>query len=339
MSYNTISDIIFLNNKYFNDEESHYFTSDSLENNDNNLSNYLYGNLEFESQIPSSDKRTNFDDIIEHSNSLKFDEYNNNLLFNNLNISQENNNIKNKNNKEEIIDNNLPELNEESNPDKINQIDISQENNIIQMDEEIEMGYDTKNAITQKTSEKKKIIKFSSDNFIRKVKHILLDCIIHFLNTKIRKLNNNKIGKGIAIKQFKNLNQKEKSNPNIQYNKDFINKTIYEILSEKISKRLSNFSPFHNKNLVENLLNDKKNSIEFKRLFTLTIFDYLNHFRGSEYYDILREMSSLDKELQKYQDEPDYILNLKYYFQNYENIINNKKSRKPKKNKENYKNI
>ena len=339
MSYNTISDIIFLNNKYFNDEESHYFTSDSLENNDNNLSNYLSGYLEFESQIPSSDNRTNFDDIIEHSNSLKFDEYNNNLLFNNLNISQENNNIKNKNNKEEIIDNNLPELNEESNPDKINQIDISQENNIIQMDEEMEMGCDTKNAITQKTSEKKKITKFSSDNFIRKVKHILLDCIISFLNTKIRKLNNNKIGKGIAIKQFKNLNQKEKSNPNIQYNKDFINKTIYEILSEKISKRLSNFSPFHNKNLVENLLNDKKNSIEFKRLFTLTIFDYLNHFRGSKYYDILREMSSLDKELQKYQDEPDYILNLKYYFQNYENIINNKKSRKSKKNKENYKNI
>ena len=44
-------------------------------------------------------------------------------------------------------------------------------------------------------------------------------------------------------------------------------------------------------------------------------------------------MTTLNKVLQNYSDEPDYMESLYYYFQNYEIIINKKKARNSKKNK------
>lgn len=327
---------------YIYNDDSHYFLSNPFEENSENHSSYFYSNIDIESQIPSSDKGTNFDDNFEKSNLPKFDDDINIKISNDLNISQENNNFQIENDKEEILGgiinkdehNMLPELDDADNR-KTQNDQIPPENNTNQMEEDREEIIDEReNTIIQNNSDKKKNTKFTSENLRRKVKHILLDCTLRFLNEKIRNLYNNQIGKGIAIKEFKTLNQKEKSESNIQYNKDFLNKTIGEILSEKISKRMTNYSPFHNRNLVEKLLNEKNISIKklFQELFSLTFLDYLNHFIGVKYYDILKEMPYINKELQKYEDEPDYVSHLYYYFRNYEILINKKKSRKSKKN-------
>ena len=195
------------------------------------------------------------------------------------------------------------------------------------------------NTVTKISKKNTQSSKYNYENIKRKVKHILLDCIINFLNKKLREIYNSKIGKGIVQKQFKTLNQREKSESNIQFNKDFLHKTIGEIFSEKISSRFTNYNPYHNKNLVDSLLNENNLSIQyyFKKLFSLTFLEYLQNFRGSKNIPELMDMPSIDEVLENYSNDPEYIENLHHYFDNYENITNNKRSRNSGKNKKNKK--
>ena len=195
------------------------------------------------------------------------------------------------------------------------------------------------NTVTKISKKNTQSSKYNYENIKRKVKHILLECIINFLNKKLREIYNSKIGKGIVQKQFKTLNQREKSESNIQFNKDFLHKTIGEIFSEKISSRFTNYNPYHNKNLVDSLLNENNLSIQyyFKKLFSLTFLEYLQNFRGSKNIPELMDMPSIDEVLENYSNDPEYIENLHHYFDNYENITNNKRSRNSGKNKKNKK--
>ena len=195
------------------------------------------------------------------------------------------------------------------------------------------------NTVTKISKKNTQSSKYNYENIKRKVKHILLDNIINFLNKKLCEIYKSKIGKGIVQKQFKTLNQREKSESNIQFNKDFLHKTIGEIISEKISSRFTNYNPYHNKNLVDSLLNEKNLSIQnyFKKLFSLTFLEYLQNFRGSKNIPELMDMPSIDEVLENYSNDPEYIENLHHYFDNYENITNNKRSRNSGKNKKNKK--
>jgi hypothetical protein len=188
---------------------------------------------------------------------------------------------------------------------------------------------------TQRTKPKKKN-KCSDENIRRNCKHMVIESLLEFINKKIRIYYNNNIGKGICTKQLQDLNQKQKSEPNIEFNKQFLKKKIGEIFSE-MSGRYTNYSQKHNYNLIQSLLNDKDININtyFNKLFNLTFMQCFAHFRGTEYHEELNGMRLLSEELESYTDEDDeYIGNLKYYFSKYEEIINNKKSRKSKKSKE-----
>ena len=280
------------------DDTPNMLFGDYCSENDNNefsSKNDIY--FDFKIETPSSSKKTDFDEN------------------NNKHRAEEDNNI--------IIDNN--ELNK------------SQVICISDMEIEEEIKHKNENPTTLKNSEKMKYTKFTPANMLRKTKHILLDNLLYFLNQTINQVYNYKNIKGFSFKHFKTLNQKEKSETNIQYNKDFLNKTIGEILSEKISKRLTNYPSDHNKKLVQSLLCDKNVNIQnlFKRLFSLTFFDYLQHFRGTKYFVELKGMVSLNQVLQKYSDEPNYMESLSYYFHNYDIIINTKRTRNSKKKKEN----
>ena len=174
--------------------------------------------------------------------------------------------------------------------------------------------------------------KYSDDNMRRKCKHMVLDSLFYFINDKIYELYNGKIGKGIRIKQLQKLNQKQKSQSNIQFNKEFLQKPIKEIFSDKLSGRITSFCPEHNKELIEYLLNesDAVKKTYFNNLFSLTFLHCLEHFRGSKNYFELNGMNDMKMELQNYDDE-EYAQSLEYYLNNYEKIINNKNSRKPRK--------
>ena len=172
-----------------------------------------------------------------------------------------------------------------------------------------------------------------TDNYLRKkCKRTLLDVIFNFLNQTIKKVYNNKIGEGVRIKELKPLNYKINSEMGIKYNKEFLNKNIGEIFSNNISDRFTNFSKLHNKSLIINLLNEedegKKNF--FRRLFGLTFLQCLEHFRGTVFYFELDGLIQLNDVINNIIDE-EYKVNLIYYFENYEKIINKKKERRKRR--------
>ena len=308
MFYN-IDDSFSLNNGIiYNDPSNILFDYTENENNEQNI----YSELIFENETPSSSKKT---DANEQNNIYKSDE--------DYNMINENE----KDQPNEIYFNHI-EIEEEIKPN--NEYIVSQSNPIPQY-----YLVSKSSPASQSNSEKMKYTKFSPINSIRKVKHISLDIILNFINEQIKKQLNIRNEGSFNLKQFKTLNHREKSETNIKYNKEFLEKTIGEILSEKISKRLTNYSSDHNKKLVQFLLSVKNISIQtfFQKLFSLTFLDYLDHIRGSKYFDELREMPTLNKILEKFSDDPDYMKSLYYYFKNYDKIIKGKKSRNSKKRK------
>ena len=174
-----------------------------------------------------------------------------------------------------------------------------------------------------KTNSEKKFNEnlLSDDNTRRKIKHLVLDSTMNFTNGKISESYNNKIGKGICLKQLISLNQKQKSSSNIDFNKEFLYKTIGEIMSDKISSKFTNFLPDHNKRTY------------FTKLFNLTFLQCLEHYRGTKTYPELIGMKVLTDDIKDGKIEENYVDNLEYYLNDYERIIQNKKSRKSKKMK------
>ena len=156
-----------------------------------------------------------------------------------------------------------------------------------------------------------------------KCKQILLEAIMNFINQKIKEKYNFEIGKGICENQLKKLNQKQNSTTDVEFNKEFINKTIKDIFSDNISKRFTIYLETHNKNIIEDLLNEKDlNKREyFTKLFNLTFLDCLKHFRGEACFEELKGMYSLEDEIEKNFGKDEYIEQVKYYINNYEKII------------------
>ena len=180
--------------------------------------------------------------------------------------------------------------------------------------------------------------KFSDDNLIRKCKHIVLDSVFVFINQKIiENYSNNGDKDFLKTKQlFKNgQNQVEKSKA--EYNKLFLNKTLETIFSENISTKYSRYSPTHNKDLIEDLLNDKdeKKRKIFQGIFKLTFLDCLKCFRGSIFLEELSGMNTFYNycnETNFGNNSKEYEDILKLFINNYEKIVIDKRPRN-KRNK------
>jgi len=172
--------------------------------------------------------------------------------------------------------------------------------------------------------------KFSGDNLIRKVKYLVLDNAFKFINEKIKKIYNGNIGNGIFVKKLFTINHRQISEATIQFNKDFLNKTLGEIFSEDISSRYTTYNPRHNHFLIKALINekdeDKKNY--FKKLFNITFVDCLKHFRGTQKIEELKGMKGFNDIKSKYEDDTDYLICLEHIIMNHEEVINNKRARK-----------
>jgi len=177
--------------------------------------------------------------------------------------------------------------------------------------------------------------KFSDDNILRKCKNVIMDCVLKFINNKIKILYS--FEKEIFLKEkrlFKmKQNQPIKSRAN--YNKEFLNKTLKEIFSENISTKYTKYSPSHNKDLIECLINEKDEAKKalFNKIFNLTFLDCLKHFRGSVLYDELQGMNQLIKyikETKNDKNDEEYCSVFSYFINNFENIVMEKKPRNRK---------
>ena len=174
--------------------------------------------------------------------------------------------------------------------------------------------------------------KFSDDNLRRKVKHLLIDHLLRFINNKIYKIYKGQVGNGIFVKKLLTLNQRQKTDSTIQFNKDLLQKSLGEIFSDDISAKYTIFPLEHNKNLIIKFLNeeDEEKKEYFNKLFSITFLDSLEHFRGSK---IINELKGLKGIEYIKSDDEEYLSQLRYYFNNYEKIIFNKRSRNRKNQK------
>ena len=184
--------------------------------------------------------------------------------------------------------------------------------------------------------------KFTDDNARRKVKRIVFTHLLKYINKQIKIKYNGKIGKGLSKKELHILNQAQIANSLITFNKALLNKTLYDIFSDKISSRITNYPEDHNKVIIEELINeeDKEKRTYFQNLFNLTFLDCLEYLRGDKYFEqlngleLFRDFKEIKQDyLKKYNDGEEYVKHLKYYLKEYEIIINKKIPRESLKRK------
>ena len=178
--------------------------------------------------------------------------------------------------------------------------------------------------------------KFTYNNLKRESKHLVIENVMDFINKKIAIVYDGNIGDGLFKKQLMKLNQDQKKNSNAEFNQLFLSRTLKEILSENITKRINFYNEDHNKKLIEQLIEEKRD--EFESLFNLTFLDCLEHFIGKkkvEELDGLTLFSELkDSILEKYKtDGESYYNNLELFMKEFQRKINNSKPRKRKEQK------
>ena len=176
--------------------------------------------------------------------------------------------------------------------------------------------------------------KYTSDNIIRKCKAVFINKLRNFINNKIKIFYELDGQQFSDSKKLMKMNQQQIINSHVKYNQFFLNRTIKEIFSENISSRCNKYSLEHNKNLINDLLKekDKTRNIFFKSIFSLTFLDCIKHIREDKIEDCLKGLQNLDEICQNLGGDDDYKESFKTYIVNFENIINNKKSRKLRKN-------
>ena len=177
----------------------------------------------------------------------------------------------------------------------------------------------------------KKHTKYSYDNLKRECKHLVIENIIKFINNKIYEVYEGKIGDAFKTKKLFKLNPSLKINSDVEFNKLFIKKTLKDILSQGISRKITFYESDHNKKVIEEIILEKKS--EFENLFNLTFIQCVEHFIGDKQIQELNGLT-LFKELkgdiiQKYGKEGEtYYENLRIFLKGFENRINKAKSRK-----------
>ena len=282
----------------------------------------------------------NFDKEIEGNEEKATD------LQENQNDNDCNSHPVNKNNKDIKEEDNCCQTTDPETKNKEEQINLEKKESIIPKEEILKVENTEedinklKNDLTQPLNKKRGRTKtgnnesthtrFSDDNLRRKVKHIVLQNTMNFINEKIREIYGN-IGSGIFIKKLLIINQRQKTNATILFNKEFLNKTLGEIFSEDISSRYTNNRKDHNKILIEKLMEDKDEAKKnyFQKLFNITFVDCLEHFRGDKEIEELKGLISFkDLELEDIKKDKEYQETLNHYVYNYEIITSRKKERK-----------
>ena len=251
----------------------------------------------------------------------------------NIEESKENNNneqsfcfvmtehIKQKSNEKKFI-NKKTERDEEIKEDDISSINKNGtgENTNIENDEK-----------SNKSSNKKNNKNYSSDIIVKKVRMEVLINIQDFINRKIKLFYNNKIRKGIHILQFLDFDKTELIHSKVNYDKNFLNLKLGDIFSWDLSKKITNYLPNHNRQLVQELISSEKEGEYFKNLFNITFIQCLRHIRDEENIDELNGLNKIDTIFLKFIEDKDYYNNLVENLEKYEKLLFKKKSRKSKK--------
>ena len=169
------------------------------------------------------------------------------------------------------------------------------------------------------------------DNDLKKIRSMILDCLIEYINNKIKQFKKNKISVGICKLQFLPINKEKLYHSKIEIDKQFLNKQIKELLSWDISKKYTNYLRDQNSQLVQNLISSE-NGEYFRDLFELTFLDCLKYINGTKNSTLLDGFPEIEeivvsKGIKNKQDIERYT----NYIKNYEIGLSSKISRYSKK--------
>ena len=180
--------------------------------------------------------------------------------------------------------------------------------------------------------------KYTSDNLIRKCKAVMISILANLINKKIKELYKNDMDYVIKRKRLMKMAQFQVINSNIKYNKSFLNKTLKDIFSEDLSTRCTRYPIDHNRKLIKELLTEKDVIIHnyFTDLLNLSFLDCIKHLRGSISIKCLEDLQKLNEVCENLDGDEDYKETFRCYINNFENILDKKRSRKPRKNNINY---
>ena len=173
--------------------------------------------------------------------------------------------------------------------------------------------------------------KYSNDNMIKKTKTKIIKIVIHFLNNMIVKIYGN------GEKKLYMIDPKETEDATIEFNRLYINKTLKEILSVKISKKYTAVKDkLNNIKIIEELLNlDGKNKRRpFEKILNFKFKDIAKYLGGE--IDDVEELAGLKstKIWRKFLDEEEKcIKKMKSIWINLESFLNDLHPRKRHLNK------
>ena len=139
--------------------------------------------------------------------------------------------------------------------------------------------------------------------------------------------------------QLKKIYRNIINNSNVDFNKNLLTKTLLEIFSEPICPRITNALPDHNKNLIKSLLNEKDDDKRyyFENLFNLYFLECIEHFTNKRTIDELQGLKTFNeikndkdelKEIHIDLEDKDYLDKIEYFFNHFEEIMNNIKQRR-----------
>lgn len=183
--------------------------------------------------------------------------------------------------------------------------------------------------------------KYAGDNMTRKMKVILKDNLLNFINSTIKEtlnlstiiLNGNKYDKE-NIKLL-NINQKIIIDTTVNGNKKFLALKIKDIFSQDISRSFSSFPSNFNALLIDKIY-EMENVDNITSILDKTVLEGLKYFRKDEdvinnyNYNCLKGLEKgfegLKKEIMKKNDE-NYANNLIKLIKEFEIIYDNKKAR------------
>ena len=83
-----------------------------------------------------------------------------------------------------------------------------------------------------KIEKKEEHDKFSDDNIIKKCKHLVLKYALEFLNNQIKIIYNGNIGKGPFKKELQIINNSQKTNAHVEFNKNFLKKNYLKFFQK-----------------------------------------------------------------------------------------------------------
>ena len=178
--------------------------------------------------------------------------------------------------------------------------------------------------------------KFAFDNIIRKIKPILIDTIMKYLNEKISECDKSYL-------KLAKINQSQASNITVSFNINLLNKSLKDVFSEDITKKctviISKYGIDYNKKLINSIYEDNEKNGCYEniiKIFEKKFLEVLEHCRGSKYYDELaglREKFSEKIETELKNEDEEYKIEFWNILNSLEKEYENRKGRKSKKQK------